>query len=60
MKNVVYKNQTFSICGSMSCAMKVKTVTTTSLSAYCVLRFELSSLYLLFLIFTAKREGPRK
>lgn len=45
----------------MSHAMKVKTVTAIFLSAYCMPRFGLSSLYLLFLMFTLmlKERVPR-
>lgn len=57
---IFYRNQTFSLCGSMHRVTKVN-YNYHFLSAYWVLRFGLSSLQLLFLMFTIMlREGPRK
>lgn len=62
MKNVACKNQTFSICGSMSRAMKVKTVNYHF--SQCLLYAEIWAKQFVFVIpnvyFNAKREGPRK
>lgn len=62
MKNVAYKNQTFSICGSMSHAMKVKTINYHY--SQCLLYAEIWAKQFIFIIpnvyFNAKREGPRK